>query len=146
MTGKELLKMFNDGKKITIRFTEDIEQLEGMFQRNMIADVLSVYKDGDELVLKVDQTKYYESNKQFDVPCWHNRDTGAYNLSYEDYCKQYNNEIPMTEEVYDTYDGELYNFTVVEDDTKELYEKYLNESKDKTYIQWLEDIVLDKNK
>jgi hypothetical protein len=146
MTGKELLKMFEDGKKITIRFTKGIEEAEGLFQENMMADILSIYKDDDYLVLKVDQTKYYESNKQFDVPCWHNRDTGAYNLSYEDYCKQYNNEIPMTEEVYDTYDGELYNFTVVEDDTKELYEKYLNESNDKTYIQWLEDIVLDKNK
>jgi hypothetical protein len=146
MTGKELLKMFEDGKKITIRFTETIEQLEGMFQRNMVADVLSIYKDGDELVLKVDQTKYYESNKQFDVPCWYNRDTGTYNLSYEDYCKQSNSKVHMTEEVYDDYEGELYNFTVIEDDTKELYEKYLKESENNTYIEWLENIILNKLK
>jgi hypothetical protein len=47
----------------------------------------------------------------------------------------------MTEEVYDNYEGELYNFTVVEDETKALYEEYLNESKGKTYIQWLEDKI-----
>jgi hypothetical protein len=146
MIGKELLKMFEDGKKITIRFTETIEQIEGMFCENMVADVISMYKDGDELILKVDQTKYYESNKQVDNPCWYNKETKQYDLPYEDYCRQYDRKVHMTEEVYDNFEGELYNFVVIEDDTKELYEKYLKESEGKTYIEWLEDIVLNKSK
>lgn len=146
MTGKELLKMFEDGKKITIRFTDTIEQLEGMFCENMMADVLNIYRDGDELVLKVDQTKYYESNKQYDNSCWYNKETKNYDLPYEEYCKQYNKEVSMTEEVYDNYDGEIYNMVVVEDNTKELYERYLKELTDITYIEWLENIVLAKIK
>ena len=143
MTGKELLKMFEDGKKITIRFTKGIEEAEGMFQNNMMADILSVYKDDDYLTFKVDQNKYYEYNKQFDVPSWLNKDTGAYDLSYSQYREQYGQEVHMTQEIYDNYEDELYNFTVVEDNTKELYERYLNEGKDKTYIQWLEHIALE---
>lgn len=146
MIGKELLKMFEDGKKITIRFTETIEQLEGMFCENMMADVISIYNDDDCIILKVDQTRYYESNKQFDNPCWYNKENKKYDLPYEDYCKQYDREVAMIEEVYDDYKGELYNIIVVEDDTKELYERYLKESADKTYIEWLENIVLAKIK
>ena len=144
MTGKELLKMFEDGKKITIRFTECIEQIEGMFQKNMMADILSIYLDDDYLVLKVDCTKYYESNKQFDVPCWNNKETGQYNLSYEDYCKQYDRKVYMTEEIYDNYKDELGNFIIVSDNSIELYEKYLKvaESSNMTYIEWLENIII----
>jgi hypothetical protein len=145
MIGKELLKMFENGKKITIRFTKGIEQAEGMFQENMMAEILSIYKDDDYLVLKVDQTKYYESNKQFDVPSWLNKDTGAYDLSYSEYRKQYGQDVHMTEEIYDNYKDELYNIIVVEDNTKELYERYLKESEGKTYIEWLENIVLSQS-
>ena len=146
MTGKELLKMFEDGKKITIRFTETIEQIEGMFCENMMADVLSVYRDGDELVLKVDQTKYYEMNKQFDNPCWYNKETKNYDLSYKDYCEQYNREVAMTEEIYDNYEGDLYNIVVVENNTKELYDEYLKETKNITYVEWLENKLINNRK
>jgi hypothetical protein len=51
----------------------------------------------------------------------------------------------MTEEIYDNYKDELYNIIVVEDNTKELYERYLKESEGKTYIEWLENIVLSQS-
>lgn len=146
MTGKELLKMFNDGKKITIRFTESIEEAEGMFSGNMMADIINIYRDEDYLVLQVDQTKYYESNKQFDTPTWLNKETGAYDLTYSQHRGQYGQKVRMTEEVYDNYKGELYNIIVIESETKEIYQKYLDENTDKTYIQWLEDIVLERTK
>jgi hypothetical protein len=52
MTGKQLLKMFNDGKKITIRFTENIEDCELLYSKNMIAEILSIYRDDDCIILK----------------------------------------------------------------------------------------------
>ena len=69
-----------------------------------------------------------------------------YVLSYKDYCEQYNREVAMTEEIYDNYEGDLYNIVVVENNTKELYDEYLKETKNITYVEWLENKLINNRK
>lgn len=113
MTGNELLKTFNKGNKIIIKFTDDVLELERMFQENMKAIIIDVKEEDGCMLVKVDQTEYYESNKPLGINTWHNKDTGEYNLNYEDYCKQNNYELDMIEDIYVDCEKDIYYFNII---------------------------------
>jgi hypothetical protein len=101
MTGNELLKMFLNGANLKVNFTENINELDYMFDKNMVADVIDVFEEDDYIVVKVDQTKYFEDNKNLDM---------------------------IKEICIDADDDNLYYFNVIGYETKELYNKYLEEN------------------
>lgn len=113
MIGKELLKAFEEGKKMTVKFTEDVVELVSQFQKNMKADIIDIKEDNGCIFVKLDQTKYYENNKKLGINTWYNNITGKYDLSYEDYCKQDNMELDMIEGIFIDYEKELRYFNIV---------------------------------
>jgi hypothetical protein len=90
MTGKELLKAFENGNSITMKFDESVGELQSMFNKDMKADVVDVYEDQGCVLVEFDQTKYYEDNKVLVETGWYNKDTGEHDLTYGEYCTKEN--------------------------------------------------------
>lgn len=114
MTGKKLLKAFENGNSITIKFDERVVELQSMFNKDMKADVVDVYEDQGCILVEFDQTKYYEDNKALDKPTWYNKDTGEHDLSYEEYCKKENIVFDMIDHLYVECEDDIYYFEVIE--------------------------------
>lgn len=133
MTGKEFLNIFQLGNEITIKFTKYIEELEEQFEVNMLATVVSVeIEDEDILVITVDESKYSKINKKLEKPIWTN-------LNYQKTFSQLYMRKDILQ-IYDSYEDSIKCFDIVNND---LINQYLLSNENISYTNWLENKVLN---
>lgn len=133
MTGKEFLNIFQLGNEITIKFTKYIEELEEQFEVNMLATVVSVeIEDEDILVITVDESKYSKINEKLEKPIWTN-------LNYQKTFSQLYMRKNIFK-IYDSYEDSIKCFDIVNND---LINQYLLSNENISYTNWLENKVLN---
>ena len=143
-TGKKL-REYCRGKAVPIIFGESIEQLEGRFERGMKAYITGISEpDIDDLItIKIEEREFTDFNKSIETPVWKNEKTEVYDLKYSEW--EYNKDWKGKDEIYDNEEVLSDNFTLLDNDKVKLYNQYLEEKQNNlTYIEWLENKVLDK--
>lgn len=98
MTGNELLERFNLGEKLTVRFTEEVENGcdDSQWEEGMLADVIDVCEENNLISISVDSTKYIDFNKIKQKPIWFNAKTRKYDAARDEFL--------VNEEDYEIYD------------------------------------------
>lgn len=136
MTGEKLLELVHAGVTSLVRFNSRVEELEYQFENRMIGKVVSVIKDKNTIEANIDESDFREYNLSLEKPMWRNRIDGEFTLRFS--------EIDKREDVATVYDEleELINFEIIEDETLDIYNEYLENKNSLSYIQWLEQELL----
>lgn len=90
MVANELLKLFGENKKITVKFDERFFGYDTMFEKNMMAEISNITKDSEDITdecieITFDSTNYKEHNEH--NAQYYNYETGECDLSYKDILK-----------------------------------------------------------
>jgi hypothetical protein len=136
MTGKKLLELVQAGATPLVRFNSRVEELEYQFESGMIGRVLSVTNAENAIDVKIDESDFREYNLSLEKPMWRNRIDGEFTLRFS--------EIDKREDIATIYDEleELINFEIIEDESLNLFNEYLENKNSLSYIQWLEQELL----
>lgn len=141
MTGKELVEMYKKRIPLTVKFNDNILDVEGQFEENMIADIVginfsTVDKDGCISVV-FDESNYKKINLSLEKNECIN-ENGLYNLKWSQLYERINNEV-----IYESYDGEIKDFDLIDGPYKEVIDEYLSLKTDLNYIDWLHEKIYE---
>lgn len=141
MTGKELVEMYKKRIPLTVKFNDNILDVEGQFEENMIADIVginfsTVDKDGCISVV-FDESNYKKINLSLEKNECIN-ENGLYNLKWSQLYKRINNEV-----IYESYDDEIKDFDLIDGPYKEVIDEYLSLKTDLNYIDWLHEKIYE---
>ena len=135
MNGHQLYELLQSGIKPVVTFKHDVLNFECFCEPGMRAQITScVFDSLDMIKIVVDYTQFEEFNKQFETSNYYDEHGVACLTARE--ADQYEN----TETIYFMIDhDDLDSVLEVEQSAMmKLYEKYVSEKSNKTYIQWLE--------
>lgn len=136
MTGNELYELYKKGTKITVRFTALIEELPLQFEEGMFAVIENVILNDEEVLITVNEKDF--NNKNLEKACFKNGDTEEF--------KRYSELFQRKETVsfYDDANHELANIEIISN--LELVEEYIKSNEKISYVQWLENLVMQMRK
>lgn len=135
MTGKELVEYVRQGNKPIIRFTQNIEDHETQFERDMMAQINNAYFEYECVALTVNESKYSAYNKELERPVWMDDKHKVDCLTFSEVDVRLDSS-----EIYIGEDEEITEFEFVTPHT--LYNHYLESKSDLSYIRWLEESIL----
>lgn len=121
-------------------FTENIEDLECQFERNMLAEITNIKKTNyDEYVICFNETNFVNYNKNLEIPDWYNSETDSYDLKFSQrYDRE--NELSLT---FSSTSKLSYYFSLKKDTAYlELIEDYEKSESELNYMDWLQEQVL----
>lgn len=144
MIGKELREMVSSGIDVIVEFTEQVEDMECRFEKGMRAYVtgVSLADSSNMVTVNFEEKEYREYNKGLEKSIWYNRQKNEYNLKWSE--DEYNKNYEGKESLYEMENETIHNFFVVENESSKLFNQYLKENSDKTYVQWLEEKVINQ--
>lgn len=137
MLGKELAALIKDGVHPVVTFRPSVLVYENYMEPGMRGRLVSISNERDDMFrLLIDFTEFDEFNQQFEsrnyydkngVPCLTARESGYYKGSGH---------------IYVDNDSEVDFFEIEESERLKLHVEFQAGQSDKTYLQWLEDMVL----
>lgn len=146
MTGRELKTLVDSGAKVIVEFTDLVEDLETRFENRMRAYATNVNIEGDMVKIFFEEREFAEYNRTMEQPTWRNHRTGEFNMKWSE--DERNANYDGKASFFEMLDEEVCNFTILENDSMSLFQRYLNEDSNISYVRWLEELVLslDSNK
>jgi len=142
MTLNEFIENYiNNGLKPVVVFdTNDINDFISYIQKNMMGRIVDIIHDGDDVYkLFIDLKEFEENNKLFDSPVWYDRN-GEPSLTGIEAGMYPKDGI---ETLY--LDGG-FDVPFRVKDQNPLLDEYNDEKPDVTYIEWLENKVMELQK
>lgn len=145
MKGKELRELVNSGINPVVEFTDTIEELEMRWEKGMKGYVFGVSEvdKGGCVLIKIEEREFVDYNKLIEKSIWRKDIDGEYIYKWSEVHKphQYYSDY----EFYEEENKETYNIEIISDEKLKLFKQYSIEKKDNmTYIEWLENKILNK--
>lgn len=140
MKYKKLFGMVLSGVHPVVTFKKGILDKEGYAEPGMRARLISVRDSGDDDgvgVLHVDFAEFDEFNKQFELANYHDK-SGVPCLTARQ-AGQYKPQEDIYVDINYDIDGDM---EIEASDRLKLYDHFIAEKSDKSYVCWLEDMVL----
>lgn len=141
MNHKELISLYKSGKEIQVEFTAKILDQETRFEKGMRAYISGITEPDEEgmIIIQFEERGYKEFNKSMETPIYLTDKPGVYEkFSDSKYSRDFNGKV----DVYEMDYLEMEKFTIIDDGSKELFQRYLKEGQGKSYVNWLESLVL----
>ena len=134
MTGEELKKIVDAGRKPIICFTKEIENLDLQFEEGMLAEVEDVNINNENTVVEivVSEKRFMDYNKKLETAIWWDEDKKSYCKKYSE---KWDRDVHIT--IYDEID-KIYNF-FIKDGNMDIFNEFLNSGTNLLYIEWLEE-------
>ncbi|MGF7535513.1 hypothetical protein AAGG74_17820 [Bacillus mexicanus] len=141
MTGKELISLYKSGKEIQVEFTEEVLEQETRFEEGMRAYISGITEPDEEgmIIIQFEERGYKEFNKSMETPKYFTGEPGVYE-KYSD--SKYHKSFNGKETLYEMDYLEMEKFTIIDEGSKELFQRYLKEGQEMSYVNWLESLVL----
>lgn len=142
MTGKELRRLVMSGKKVLVEFTDYIEDQECRFEKGMKAYVydVSLLKGGDMVIIQFEEREYRDFNRTLEKARFQ---TNIQNVFDKWSDSPYRTDDKGREFIYEMENEEIQLFDIVGDASQQLYQKFLEEGSNYSYIDWLEMLVMN---
>ena len=140
MIGKELIELFNKGLRPLVKFTKEVEDLDLQFEEGMLAKIVDIKKSncGDLYDIVFDEKEFNKYNIDLEKPCCANKYTFTYDSKWSEIKKRYD-RVTISIDV----DDEVCNFEIIDDAYAELVREFLDSETDLTYVEWLQEKLLE---
>lgn len=138
MTGKELAQLVRDGIRPVVTFGKSVEDQESYLEAGMRGRLVGVLRDEHEYIsLAVDLTEFDDFNRQYEKANYYDK-SGVARLTAREA-----GFYKPTESVYMGPDDEVEVLVIEDADALKLYARYQTERGGKSYVQWLEQRVVE---
>lgn len=141
MKSKGIKELVDNGKIIPIEFTETVKDLEIRYDGGMKAYIVkAIQENEDTIIFKTEERDFAEYNKSIERPVWMNNKSGQFELKWSEL------EQKITEfdfEIWEATNEETFNFKLLNEETYALYLQYKSEESNLSYVQWLENKVIE---
>ena len=140
MLSNELMNYINNGNEVLVEINKCYEDFELRYEEGMKAYIVKAIKDNIGICFKTSEKEFTEYNKLIEKPLWLNDKTGLYELKWSE-LKQ--NVTESDYYIWEDVDNEIFNFKIINSDEQiNLYERFINEKSNLSYIKWLENKVI----
>jgi len=141
MIVKELCERIKQGWKPIVRFTDVVADSDSQFEKGQMGEIVSYKLYSKDIVeFIISELNYQEYNKTLEHPIWYDND-GITLLRKSELEKR-----KESDSIYEDIDSNPCNFIVLQDERTRLFNQYIKERQNETYVEWLEDKLIGNGK